>query len=155
MVGTIRTDKGNLFPVLVSRCISPVCSCLIVGVRNSNEARQMSSFLHECNCKLLASFYEVNDLWEPSSNKMFTSTWTLLLLTVATAVFNKRTLSPAKWNGKSWGVEDIVVRVVKFWGSWVFLSLLFASVQRLVWCFCLQWRQRNFELHFEILWYVC
>lgn len=95
MVGTIRTDSGSLSLVIVSRYIVATSNLFTRGVGEPNEAKQMSSVQWGCTLKLLVKPSVRNDLCDPSSRRMVASIPVSFAYTLATAVFNKQTLSPA------------------------------------------------------------
>ena len=95
MVGTTRTDNGNLSPVIVSKQIVATSNLFTSVVGEPNEAKQMSSVWWGCTLKLFAKPSVRNDLWEPSSRRMLASIPVPFAYTCATAVFSKQILSPA------------------------------------------------------------
>ena len=126
---------------------------------------EMSSVWFGCTLKLLANPFVRNDLWEPSSRRILASIPVSFAYTLATAVFNKQTLSPAMWRevvalvapvvkAAVVGVLLLAPEVVLLVWSVLLLGVLFSLlwVHKLVWCFLLRLWHRCFELHCETLW---
>ena len=72
IVGTMRTEIIIFSPVIV--CIATVATSRLLRDGDCSEGGY-ETFSLACGCKfsLLASSIEINDLWEPSSNKMLPS----------------------------------------------------------------------------------